>query len=147
MTGLERSIGHGWGMKNLKLLALSVALGAATIAACNSPAASVMPSDLASQAASPIASIEAAVTTALDSLDTAVAAAADGEGMTPEDETVLTDLAGDIRADVEAGDLTAAASSVDELATAVDGMSDKIAAEAAPQLQAAIDALQAALGS
>lgn len=132
-------------MKNLKLLIATAILGAAAIAACNSPAASLVPSDIASQAASPIASLEVGLTTALDELDRAVAAAADDEGMTPEDESTLTDLAADLRADIEGGDLAAATTSAEALATAVEGMSDKLSAEAAPQLQAAIDAIQAAL--
>lgn len=145
MTARDPLAGDDPAMKKLTTLALVLALGG-IFAACNTPAASIVPSAISSAAASPLASAAAAVTDALDELDAAIAANSGGEGLSAEDQATLEGLAGDLRSEVESGDLTAAASTLGELATTVEGLQDELTAEAAPQLNDAIDALREALG-
>jgi hypothetical protein len=129
----------------LTSLALAILIGGA-IAACSTPAASLVPSDLASQAASALPSLGEDVTAALDELETAIDANVNEEGLTADDQATLQGLVDSIRDDVQAGDLEGASATAEDLATELASLADKLATDNGAQLTEAFDDLRAALG-
>jgi hypothetical protein len=123
---------------------------AIAIAAC-SPGAStvplpsvVVPSIDASAVAS--AGTQAALA-ALDQVDAAITANQTSGALTADDATSLKQLSSGIRTALQSGDMTAAKTAVDNLATKVDALASKLSGDAGTQLKAAITALKAAVAS
>ncbi len=125
--------------------AVALAFGACTPAASNVPGTSIaIPSIDASAMAS---AGSAAAMTALDQVDTAIAANTSSSGLTADDAASLTQLTAGLRTTLQTGDMSAARTAVTELATKVDGMASKLSGPAGTQLTAAIAALKSALGA
>ena len=126
------------------LIALSGAL-----AACNTPAASSLPSvALPSVDASAVASAAAdAALTALTSVDTAVASAQTSGTLTADDAKSLTDLTAGIRTALQSGDTAGAKTALTNLTTKADALASKLTGDTGTAVKTAIDALKSAMAS
>jgi hypothetical protein len=124
-------------------------------AACTSPGSSgiTVPSPLASINASAIASAASAAAsvaaqaalTALDQVDTAIAANQTSGALTADDASSLTQLTSGLRTALQSGDMTSAKTALDNLSTKVDSFASKLTGDAGTQLKNAIAALKAAM--
>lgn len=125
-----------------------LALGACSPSASTVPVGSlslpsvVLPSVDVSAAAS--AASQAALA-ALDQVDAAITANTGSSGLTTDDATSLTQLTAALRTTLVSGDMTAAKTAIDGLATKVDGLASKLTGPAGQQLKDAIAALKAAV--
>ena len=123
-----------------------VAILATALVAC-SPAASNAPSiAIPSVDASAAASLGTqAALTALDEVDAAITAGQTSGGLTAESATSLKSLLASIRTSLQSGDVTAARAGFDQFSTQFDQAAAGVSGDAGTQLQAAVDALEAAL--
>jgi hypothetical protein len=132
--------------------AVAAAAGVAfaiVLAAC-SPSASSVPSALASAVPSVDVSAGASLATgaalaALDQVDAAIDANETSGALTADDAKAVQDLADGIRTALTSGDMTAARTAVDNLSTKAGELATKLDTPAGQQLEAAIEALKAAL--
>jgi len=126
------------------------------LAACNTPGSSgvplpsgvTLPSNLPSVDVSAAASAAAqGALTALDQVDSAIAANQSSGALTADDASSLTQLTSALRTALQTGDTTAAKTAVDNLSTKVDSFASKLSGDAGTQLKNAIAALKAAMPS
>jgi hypothetical protein len=127
------------------LIALSGAL-----AACNTPAASGLPSAIASALPSVDASAVAsaasgAAITALTQVDTAIASAQTSGTLTADDAKSLTDLTAGIRTALESGDTAGAKTALTNLTTKAESMAWELTGDAGTAVKTAIDGLKSAM--
>ena len=122
---------------------LAIALAACSPSASTAPIPSVaIPSINASAAASAAAG---AALTALDQVDAAITANQTSNALTADEASSLTQLSSGLRTALTSGDMTAARTALQNLATKVDGFASKLSGPAGTQLTAAIAALKAAI--
>ena len=125
------------------LLVLAGALGA-----CSSPLGSgvPLPSGVPSINPSAVASAAAqGALTALDQVDTAIAANKTSGALTADDASSLTQLSTGLRTALQTGDASAAKTALDSLSTKVDSFASKLTGDAGTQLKSAIAALKSAM--
>jgi hypothetical protein len=123
--------------------ALAIAMAACSPGASTIPIPSVaVPSVNVSAGAS---AASAAAITALDQVDTAIAANQTSGALTADEASSLKILSTGIRTSLQTGDTTAARTAVDGLSTKVDSFAAKLNTDAGRQLTAALAALKAAL--
>jgi hypothetical protein len=132
------------------VLALAGVLGACTNGnAPTVPLPSGVPSIDASAAASAAAGAASAAAgaalTALDQVDSAIAANQTSGALTADDASSLTQLTSAARTALQSGDMTAAKTAVDNLSTKVDSLASNLSGDAGTQLQNAIAALKSAM--
>ena len=132
------------------VLALVGMLGACTNGnAPTVPLPSGVPSIDASAAASVAAGAASAAAgaalTALDQVDSAIAANQTSGALTADDASSLTQLTAAARTALQSGDTTAAKTAVDNLSTKVDSFASKLSGDAGTQLKNAIAALKSAM--
>jgi hypothetical protein len=123
--------------------ALAIAIAACSPGASTIPIPSVVPPSVNVSAGASAAS--AAAITALDQVDTAIAANQTSGALTADEATSLKTLSTGIRTSLQTGDISAARTAVDSLSTKVDSFAAKLNTDAGRQLTAAIAALKAAL--
>jgi|SRR5689334_1138870 hypothetical protein len=132
------------------LLALAGIVGACTNGnAPTVPLPSGVPSIDASAAASVAAGAASAAAgaalTALDQVDSAIAANQTSGALSADDASSLTQLTSAARTALQSGDTTAAKTAVDNLSTKVDSFASKLSGDAGTQLKNAIAALKSAM--
>ena len=138
-----RATKHLAGLAAAAGIVLAVALSACSPSASNAPRPSVaLPSVNASALASAAAG---AALTALDQVDAAITANQGSNALTADEAKSLTDLSAGLRTALTTGDMTAARTALDGLATKVDSFASKLTGPAGTQLTAAIAALKAAI--
>jgi hypothetical protein len=121
---------------------------AGALGACNSPLGSgvPLPSGVPSINASAVASAVAqGALTALDQVDTAIAANQTSGALSADDATSLTQLSSALRTALQTGDTAAAKTAVDNLSTKVDSFASKLTGDAGTQLKNAIASLKSAM--
>jgi len=124
-------------------VALAIALTACSPSASGVPAGSLAVPSADVSAGASLAT--GAAIAALDQIDAAIAANGTSGALTADDAKALQDLATGIRTALVSGDTTAARTAVDNLSAKVDGFAANLNTDAGQQLEAAIEALKAAL--
>jgi hypothetical protein len=129
------------------LIALSGA-----IAACSTPAGSavplpsvVIPSGVASAAASLASAASGAAIQALDQVDTSVQSAQSSGTLTSDDAQSLTQLTSAVRTALQSGDTSGAQTALTNLTAKADSLSSKLTGDAGTAVKNAIDALKTAM--
>lgn len=127
--------------------AVVVSLGACSPSASSVPLPSVNLSALPSINASAIASAASgAALTALDSVDSAIAANQSSNALTADEASSLTQLSSSLRTALQSGDTSGIQTALTNLSTKVDSFASKLSASpAGKQLTDAITALKAAI--
>lgn len=84
---------------------------------------------------------------ALDEVDSAIAANQTAAGLSADDVTSLKTLTASIRTALQTGDTTSARSAIDELSTKVGAMSSTLTSDVGKRLTDAVAALKTAIAS
>ncbi len=124
-------------------VALAIALAACSPSASGVPAGSLAVPSVDVSAGASLAT--GAAIAALDQIDAAIAANEGSGALNADDVKAVQDLTAGIRTALTSGDTTAARTAVDNLSTKANELATKLDTPAGQQLEAAIEALKAAL--